>query len=419
MFKTSRVTRRSFLRGTAGALGAAVAVPYLVPGNVFGANEQILTGHIGVGGQGQSHLKMARAVAVCDVDKDRAAKTQKKVADLNGGKCDVYGDYRELLDRKDIDAVAIATPDHWHALTTIAACERGKHVYCEKPLTLMIAEGRAMVDAARKNKVIVQTGSQQRSSAEFLLACELVRNGRIGKLQKVEVGIPGCNHPGKLGPDTDPPAELDYELWLGPAKYRPYNKLRVHYNFRFWQDYSGGQMTNWGAHHIDIAQWGMGADDTGPIKTEGTGTFDPEDRFTVPATYDIVHTYASGVKVYVGQKFKGGTTFYGDKGTVHVNRGKISSTPEEIVKEPIQESNVRLYKSGNHHKDFLACIKSGKLPICDVEIGHRTATICHLGNICVIKGRPIQWDPVKEQIVGDEDANAMVNRPYREPWKLG
>ena len=163
----------------------------------------------------------------------------------------------------------------------------------------------------------------------------------------------------------------------------------------------------------------MGMDDTGPVKTEGTGTFDPEDRFTVPATYDIVHTYANGVKVYVGQKFKGGTTFYGDKGTVHVNRGKVSSTPEEIVKEPIQESDVRLYKSSNHHKDFLDCIKSGKLPICDVEIGHRTATICHLGNICAITGRPIQWDPVKEQIVGDDEANAMVNRPYREPWKLG
>ncbi len=414
----TRFTRRRFLHAASCSAGAVVASPYLVPGTAFGANEQIITGHIGVGGRGRSHLGLGRAVAVCDVDKKKMAPAQERVAKGNNGKCETYGDFRKMLDRKDIDAVAISTPDHWHALPTIYACQRGKHVYCEKPLTLMIAEGRAMVAAARENHVIVQTGSQQRSAANFRLACELVRNGRIGKLARVEVGIPGCNHPGKLGPDGDPPPELDYDFWLGPAKWRPYNQKRVHYNFRFWLDYSGGQMTNWGAHHIDIAQWGMGADDTGPVKTEGTGTFDPEGRFTVPASYDITHTYAGGVTVHVGQKYKGGTTFFGEQGTIHVNRGRLSSEPEEIVKQPIADDEIHLYQSGNHHGDFLACVKSGKLPICDVEIGHRTATVCHLGNLCVLSGRAIQWDPVEEQIVGDDEANAMVNRPYRAPWKL-
>ena len=417
MALNSRVSRRRFFGRTAAVAGAAVAVPYLVPGNAFGANEQIITGHIGVGGRGRSNLGLGRAAAVCDVDKQRAAKAAESVGKKNG-KCDVYGDFRKLLQRKDIDAVTVSTPDHWHALPTVRACEAGKHVYCEKPLTLMISEGRKMVEAARKNKCIVQTGSQQRSADNFRTACELVRSGRLGTIEKIEVGIPGCNHPGKPGPDGDPPEWLDYDFWLGPAKLRPYNQKRVHYNFRFWLDYSGGQMTNWGAHHIDIAQWGLGTDDSGPVATEGTGTFDPEKRFTVPASYDVTHTYANGVKLHVGQKYAGGTTFYGRQGKLHVNRGRLSSEPGEIVKQPIGDGDVHLYKSANHHADFLDCIKTGKLPICDVEIGHRTATVCHLSNICVLVGRKLQWDPAKEQIVGDEEANAMVDRPYRAPWKL-
>jgi len=421
----SHITRRRFLRGTAGAVGAAFAAPYLVPTAAFGANEKIITGHIGVGGQGRSNIGKFRtnAAAVCEVDKQHAAKAAQSVIKSNG-KCDVYGDFRKLLERKDIDAVVVSTPDHWHALTVVRACEAGKHAYCEKPLTLTIAEGRAMVEAARKNNCIVQTGSQQRSSGNFRTACELVRSGRIGKLQEVEVGIPGCNHPGKLGPDSDPPEWLDYDFWLGPAPYRPYNEKRVHYNFRFWLDYSGGQMTNWGAHHIDIAQWGLGTDDTGPVSTEGTGKFDPEERFTVPASYDITHTYADGVKVHVGQKYRMGTTFIGSEGKIYVNRGKLSSEPEGIAKEPIGDADVHLYVSNSHGGNWLECIKTGKLPICDVEIGHRTATVCHLGNICALLGQKrsarvkIQWDPAKEQIIGDDEANAMISRPYRAPWKL-
>jgi predicted dehydrogenase len=406
------------LKSSALLSGAAVAAPYLIPGSAFGANEKIVTGHIGVGGQGKGNMGkfIANAAAVCDVDKQRAAAAQKTVAAKNG-KCDVYGDFRKLLERKDIDAVVISTPDHWHALTTVRACEAGKHVYCEKPLTHSVAEGRAMVNAARKHKRIVQTGSQQRSDDKFRTACELVRSGRLGRLERIEVGIPGCNAPKEaLGPDGDPPPELDYEMWLGPAPFRPYNEKRVHYNFRFWLDYAGGQITNFGAHHLDIAHWGMGVDDSGPLSVEGTATFDP--RFDVPATYDLTYIYPHGVKVRLGQKFAQGATFYGEKGKIYVTRGKLTSDPGEIIKEPLGDKDVHLYRSKNHHQDWLDCIKSGKLPICDVEIGHRTATACHLGNLCVLLKRKLQWDAAKEQIVGDDEANERLMRAYRAPWKL-
>ena len=417
MVFSRRVSRRRFLQNTSAVAGAAIAAPYLVPQRAFGANEKINVGHIGVRGQGRAHFNMGQAVAVCDVDKQVLAAAQKTL-EKKSGKCESYTDFRKMLERKDLDAVVTATPDHWHALITIHACEAGKDVYCEKPLTLCIAEGRAMVDAARRNKRIVQTGSQQRSDKRFRYACELVRNGRLGKIEKVEVGIPGCNHPGVLGPDSDPPEWLDYNMWLGPAPYRPYNEKRVHYNFRFWLDYSGGQMTNWGAHHLDITQWALGMDDSGPIRTEGTGEFDAEKRFTVPARYDITHTYANGVKVHVGQKYRGGVTFFGSEGKVFVTRGKIESEPGEIIEKPIAESEIHLYNSKSHHQNFLDCIKSRELPICDVEIGHRSATVCHLGNLCALAGRSIQWDPAKEQVVGDEEVAKMVRRDYRAPWKL-
>jgi len=414
-------TRRDFLKASA-AVAGTFAAPMIVPSSCFGANERILIGHIGVGGQGRGNLGrlISHAVAICDVDKTHLARAAKTVESKNG-KCATYGDYRKLLERKDIDAVVISTPDHWHAMATIHACQAGKDVYCEKPLSLTIAEGRQMVEAARKHKRIVQTGSQQRSSSNFRVACELVRSGRIGKLQTVLVGIPGPNHPGKLPANSNAPTELDYDFWLGPAAKKPYNAKRVHYNFRFWEDYYGGQMTNWGAHHIDIGQWGIGADDSGPVEVEGKGTYHPQGYHEVTETCHITHTYANGVKMIIGQKQKGipgGTTFVGSKGTIHVDRGKLSSKPDGIVKDPMSKGGVELYKSSNHHANFLDCIKSRKLPICDVEIGHRSATICHLGNIAVRLGRTLKWDPVAEQIIGDEKANAMVSRQNRKPWVL-
>lgn len=417
----SRSTRRQFLKTTSAA-AATFAVPLILPKNVFGANEKIVTGHIGVGRQGNGLLGrfLKNAAAVCDVDSGHAAKAAGRVEKANG-KCEVFGDYRKLLERKDIDAVVIATPDHWHALPTIDACDAGKHVYVEKPLSLTIAEGRAMVNAARRNKMTVQTGSMQRSAENFRRGCEYVRSGRLGKLEKVLVGIPGPNHPGKLGPDTDPPKELDYDMWIGPAPMKPYNQKRVHYNFRFWWDYSGGQMTNWGAHHIDIAQWGMGMDDSGPVAVEGEATFHPQGYHEVTETCRLTYTYGNGVQMIVGQKqsdIPTGTTFIGSEGTLYVNRGKIKSDPPQILLERLGEDDVHLYDSPSHYADFLNCIKSGEKPICDVEIGHRSATCCHLGNIAARTGERIEWDPVKEEVTNNKEAQSMVDKAYREPWKL-
>jgi predicted dehydrogenase len=413
--------RRRFIKTTAAA-STLWAVPYYIPSSAFGANETILTGHIGVGGQGNGNLRRfsKHAVAICDVDKDRLAKAVKS-AESRGRSCVGYGDYRELLDRKDIDAVVVSTPDHWHALASIHACQAGKDVYCEKPLTLTIGEGRQMADAARANKRIIQTGSQQRSAGNFRKACELVRSGKIGKLKTVLVGIPGANHPGEPGPNSDPPSSLDYDFWLGPAPLRPYNVKRVHYNFRFFWDYSGGQMTNWGAHHIDIAHWGMGMDASGPLSVEGTGVFHPKGWHEVTESCHITYKYPGGVTMIVGQGKKevpSGTTFIGSEGTIHVNRGKLSSTPGDIIKQELGTDDVHLYNSANHHANFLDCIKTRKQPICNVEVGHRSATACHLGNLAVRLGRKLNWDAEKEDFVDDKEASAIRTRPYREPYTV-
>lgn len=418
---TPSLSRRSLL--AAGGALTLTSIPYFVPRSAFGANDQINTGHIGLGGQGRGNLAKfeGSCVAICDVDQGRLATV---AADLEkkGKKVETFTDYRKLLERKDIDAVVISTPDHWHALGTIHACEAGKDVYCEKPLTLTIAEGRKMVEAARKHNRVVQTGSQQRSSHYFRTAADIVRRGGLGKIEKILVGLPKCNAPTEAVPDSDPPAGLDYEMWLGPAPARPYNKNRVHYNFRFFWDYSGGQMTNFGAHDLDIAQWALNMDDSGPISTEGTATFDPKKIFEVSDSCLITHTYASGVKVIVGQKqpeIPGGVTIIGEKGKIQVNRSRVTSEPAEIVKSPSLESGPDIYVSDDHHKNFLDCVKSRAKPICDVEIGHRSATVCHLGNIAIRLGRKINWDPAKEVIVGDEEAATWVSRPYRAPWSLG
>ncbi len=414
--------RRNFLTSTAGAAAGAFAVPYFVPCSAFGANDRITTGHIGVRNQGLSNLRalINNAVAVCDVDREVLGKAVKQV-EQTGRTCDGFADHRRMLDRKDIDAVVISTPDHWHALMTMDACAAGKDVYCEKPLSLTIQEGQRMVAAARRYQRIVQTGSQQRSDARFRLACEFVRAGRVGKLQEILVGIPEPNHPGEPIPDSDPPGELDYDRWLGPAPLRPYNRQRVHYNFRFFWDYSGGQMTNFGAHQIDIAHWGMGVDDHGPSEVEGVATFHPQKWHDVSETCRITYRYPRDITMTVGQKqadIPEGVTFIGERGRIFVDRSKLTSTPDNLVQESLRDSDERLYISENHHQNFLDCIRSRKLPICDVAIGHRTATACHLGNIAIRLGRKIAWDADREQVVNDAEASQMLARPSRHPWNL-
>ncbi len=417
------LSRRSFLARTSGTAAVAIAAPFVSAGRVLGANDRIALGHIGLGGRGSSLLRgfkgMSECVplAVCDVDGERRAKAQKS-ASTDDRKADAYNDYRRIIERKDIDAVVIGTPDHWHALPSIHACEVGKDVYVEKPMTLTVAEGRAMVNAARRYKRIVQNGSQQRSANNFRRACELVRSGYIGDLERVEVGIPGVNFKGPAVADSEPPAHLDYDFWLGPAPARPYNVKEVHYNFRFFWAYSGGQITNWGAHHLDIAQWGLGADNSGPVEIEGQAKFHPEGWYEVPMHFAVDYTYAGGVKLRCAMGIRSGTTFIGKKGKIHVNRGHLSSDPGEIAKSPVKPGDVKLYDSRNHQKNWLECLRSRELPICDVEIGHRSSSVCHLGNIAIRCGRKLRWNPETERFVDDQEADRMLHRPYRGEWKL-
>jgi predicted dehydrogenase len=421
--------RRDFLRGLGAAgTGMLAGFPTIVPGSALahGADapsERIRVGFIGVRNQGANNLKamIKNAVAVCDVDENVLAKAKDLAEKGTKHSIKAFSDYRKLLDDKEIDAVLVTVPDHWHALITIDACAAGKDVYCEKPLSLTIAEGRAMVNAARKYDRVVQTGSQQRSDNRFRLACELVRSGRLGKLQKVTVGLPKVNFDPPAVPDTAPPPELDYDFWLGPAPERPYNPKRVHYLFRFFWDYSGGQLTNFGAHHLDIVQWALDKDNSGPVSVSATSTFHKDGWFEVPETSRVVFTYADGLNVISEQAMgaRQGVHFEGEKGSIFVDRKTIESTPREIVKEPLGRDDVHLYVSKNHHADWLACIQTRKRPIADVEIGHRSATVCHLGNIAIRSGgRTIQWDPAREVIVHDTAAAKMLSRPYRSPWRL-
>jgi len=419
------LNRRAFLRRAATASAATLAFPHIRSHAAdigTGVRAGIRVGVIGTGGRGSDLMRsaMANVVAVCDVDSKHLAAAADAVEKKTGRKPSQYSDFRKLLENRDIDAVIVGTPDHWHALVTTQACLAGKDVYCEKPLTLTIHEGRVMTQVARATKRIVQTGSQQRSDDKFRLGCELVRNGRLGKLKSVRVGLTYVNFNPTVVPDSEPPAELNYDLWLGPAPWRPYNKNRVHYNFRFFWDYSGGQMTNWGAHHLDIAQWGLGMDESGPLEIEATAKFDPAKRFEVPVESDITYKYAGDITLLCtqGPDRKTGTTFEGEKGWIHVNRGNLEASHDDLITAPLPADAKRLYVSKDHMDNWFDCIKTRQLPICDVEIGHRSSTVCHLGSLAMRLGRKLRWDPAKEEFLGDEKANAMRHYAYRKPWEL-
>lgn len=415
------ISRRDLLAG-AGAAAVGIGVsgfPAIVRAESLRA-DRVRIGMIGVGGRGNDNMRahMKNIVAICDVDATHLAKAKATVEKANPGvTVATYADYRKLLEDKNVDAVLISTPDHWHALTTIDSCMAGKDVYCEKPMTLTIAEGRAMVDAGRRFNRVIQVGSQQRSDPRFKMVCDIVRSGRLGKINTVKVGIPGVNMKGPAVPDSAPPPELDYDMWLGPAPKRPYNVNHVHYNFRFFWDYSGGQMTNWGAHHIDIAQWGLGMDDSGPISAEGTATYTDDKLYEVPKTFEAIYTYANGTKLIVGSAYPSGTTFEGEKGTIFVTRGRATASDPSLlvpVEGPTGPANGD--GSRSHAENWLDCIASRKRPVADVEIGHRSVSICHLGNIAIRTQKKLVWDPKAEKITNDKEAAKMVSRPYRSPW---
>ena len=423
MLEPTGTTRRQFLK-TAGAL----AVPAFIPATALGhgpraaPSERITMGFIGVGNMGGGHLhyfldhKEVQVVAICDVkrwQRDEAAQrtAEHYAAETAAGTfhgCDTYNEYEELLARDDIDAVLIAVPDHWHAIVAIAACRAGKDVYCEKPLSLTVRDAREMVKAARRYNTVFQTGSQQRSSQNFRYACELVRNGRIGELQTVNVGI-GQPSSEKCFPEEPIPDGLDWERWLGPAPWQPYNSERCSGNYsggwRLVRDYSGGMTTDWGAHHFDIAQWGMGMDGNGPVVISPPY----EDH---PLTFK----YANGVRMY--RDGANGILFTGTGGKIEVNRGYFKTWPDEIGKQPIGPNDLHLYESPGHQQDWLNCIRSRRRPICDVAIGASSVIVCHLANIACWLGRRIEWNPETEQIIGDETAARWLDRPKRAPWRL-
>ncbi|MEI7729539.1 MAG: Gfo/Idh/MocA family oxidoreductase [Verrucomicrobiota bacterium] len=446
----TQVNRRAFLKQTRNAsvgIGATLALP-----NIFlnetkaatGENPSDLAriGFIAVGNRGMQNmgffLKKKMVAAICDVDKNIIAKAQTAIVKAQGKPVTAYGDYRKLLEDKSLDGVVISTPDHWHAMQAVDACQAGKDVYCEKPLTLFIEEGKTLVKIARKTNRIVQTGSMQRSMKTYRTAIEMLRLGKIGKVHTIKVGLPKVNWDPKLDntPDSAPPPELDYNMWLGPAPDRPYNKSRVHYYFRFFWDYSGGQMTNWGAHHLDIAQWGLEMDNTGPVEIEGKAEYDPQKRFEVFTWSSIQYKYANGVKIDLNQGAKAdqpatkskseitGTVFIGDKGIIHVNRPFVRTCDTQKMEDlddipAMPDDQLKhIYVSLDHYQNWLDCIKSRKLPICDVAIGHRSATVCHLGNIAARLGRKIKWDPEKEEMMNDAEAAKLTGKVYRPPWKL-
>jgi len=425
-------SRRSFLKETAFG-GALLGLSTRTHRSLFAAespNERVRVGMIGVGNQGgpKNNMKyfLNNIVALCDLDKTYLGEASDFLQKQAGLTAVMTDDYRRLLDAKDIDAVVVTVPDQWHATMTIEACKAGKDVYCEKPLTLVIGEGKPMIAAARKYGRVVQTGTMQRSGAEFLLAVELVQKGIVGKVHSVNVTLPSPNWIDRAKspvPNSAPPEGFDYNRWLGPAPERPYNKNHVHYLFRFYWDYSGGQQTNFGAHHLDIAQWGLGMDESGPTSVEGAAVFNPDGWYETPDTTEIRYTYANGIVMTCRQKLKTknpeqGTEFIGDKGSLFVYRGGIIANPPELLKGVEIPKIVNSQANSSHVNNFLDCVKSRKSPAADISIGHRSATVCHLGNIAVRTKKKIQWDPKSETIVGDQEVSKWLTKEYRAPWKM-
>lgn len=451
--KHSRLNRRQFLTHAGGTALGAVSIPYVIPGSVLGTNgavppsEKIAMGFIGVGSMGGGHLRTflgyddVRAVAVCDVREIFRQRAVERVQKRYGGKgCDVHHDFRELLARDDIDAVTVGTPDHWHALISIEAAKNRKDIYCEKPLAMCITDGKAVREAVKRYNVIFQFGTQQRSDEKFRFACELVRNEKIGKLHTIMVGshpsITCPNQPIQPQPDKN---EFDYDTWLGPAPWAAYTYERcasrsmgTNGMWTHTYDYSlGGLGGAWGIHPVDIAQWGNGTDDTGPIEISGRGTIPSDGLADTPIEWEVEHLYATGVKmIHMNTKtalkrtepFKLrnglGILFIGAEGWILVGRGFLDAEPKSLLTATIGPNEIRLPQSTNHRRNFIECVKSHRQPICPVETAVRTDTICHLDDIAIRLGRKVQWNPKKEQFTNDETANRMLTRPMRSPWHL-
>ena len=421
------VNRRGFLKATTAAVAgtslpawfveesrAAAATP-----KPLSANDKPGIALVGCGGQGRGDCNWAKnfgnVVAVCDVDEKHLDEAAKQFKAPNK-----FKDFRKVLERDDVHVILTGTPDHWHTLVNLAAIKAGKDIYSEKPLTLTIDEGKRLVAAVKEKKTVFQTGSQQRSDTRFRLACELVRNGRIGKLQHITSILP-------TGPIEGPfaskpiPEGFDWDFYSGQAVKYDYVPERTHGTFRWWYDYSGGQMTDWGAHHNDIAQWGNGTERSGPVEVDGKSLAPMiPGGYTAAGRYKIEFKYANGVVLTVlddkTHNLENGIKFEGTDGWIFVNREKIQASKPELLEQPLPANATRLYKSDNHMGNFFECIRSRKQPICDAEIGHRSISVAHLGVISIRLGRPLKWNPELEQFVDDKEANQWVAREMRKPY---
>jgi len=434
------ISRRRFLKSSVAiAAGSEVPAWFLqksrsqaAPARPLSANDKPHIALIGCGGQGRYDAtlaaKFATVVAVCDVDAKHSEAAYKQ---FGGAK--VYKDFRKLLERDDIHAIINGTPDHWHTLINVAAMRAGKDVYSEKPLTLTIDEGKRLVAAARETRRILQTGSQQRSDSRFRPACELVRNTRLGRLKHIITSLPAGPRKGPFSP-APPPPELDWDFWQGQTPSVPYVRERCHGSFRYWWEYSGGTMTDWGAHHNDIALWGLGLERSGPATVEGKPLVEMiPGGVTASAEYRVEYSSANGVAHSCQStssngpdgsprgtprpgEMPHGVRFEGTDGWLFVTRGKIEASKPDLLTEPLGANSVRLYVSDNHMGNFFDCIRSRKPPICDPEIGHRSVSVCHLGVIAIRLGRKLHWDPEREQFDKDPEANRWLAREQRKPW---
>jgi predicted dehydrogenase len=429
VMRANCLSRRQFHLMAATALGAPFVSRSFAEETTLPPSERITLGFIGMGKRSRSLLRhmmasdQVQVLAIAEVVKERREHGRETVekhygSTAKGGMyrgCAAYVDFRDIVGRRDIDAVVIGTPDHWHAIQAVQAARAGKDIYCEKPLTLTISEGRKMVEAARRYRIVFQTGSQQRSEygGKFRHAVELVRNGRIGTVKTIRVGVGGPPVPCDL-PEQPTPDGTDWEMWNGPAPARGYHEVLcprgVHNHFpafRRYREYAGGGLADMGAHHFDIAQWALAMDRSGPVRVEP-----PADG----AKTGLKFTYANGVEMYHGGL--SGCTFEGTAGKIYVDRGTLKSEPVETASQTISDDDQRVYHSTGHFADWLACMRSRQHPICDVEVGHRSATICHLANIGYELGRTLAWDPAGERFVNDEEANRLLERAPRAPWTL-
>jgi predicted dehydrogenase len=438
MTKQNKLNRRRFLQKATGAAIGAVGFPYFVPSSALGKagtiapSNRISLGFIGVGWQGTVLLKNflnhddAQVIALCDVDSKHLNNAREIVGNTYGkADCRMYKDFRQLLARDDIDAVVLALPDHWHAIAAITAAQAGKDIYSEKPLAHSLREGRAICNAVKKYGIVWQTGSHQRSMQKMRFACELVRNGRIGKVVAVEARLKGGHKDWHNTSDQwnfkKPPKELDYNMWLGPAPYEPYCLARVHRTWRYNFDYGGGSLMDWIGHHGDIALWGLGLDRTAPVEVEATGTLPKTGLWNTPTEFNIRARYANGLTFTIRNepnKPDTGAKWIGEEGWVKVYRPKIEAYPASLLKEKFRPDEIHLYQSLSHTRNFLDCIKSRQETIVPCEVGHRAITPGHLGLIAMRLGRKIRFNPDTEEIINDETASRMLGSPMRSPWHL-